>query len=222
MRTSACSECSDDRPHLSGCHSGTTCTFVWGGMGAEFLFMDDNARPYRSNIVDECLQSEDITGGLYTPYDGHIDPYSLAMAYAAGARKYGATIILGCPVDGLKPRADGLWEVETPQGTFTTKRVINASGFWAHEIGRLTETELPLVPVEHQYIITKPIKKVQELSVNIHRQITEVYGTDAMSDSKVRKWVRKFKDGRTNVHDEECSGWLSVITDDLMQAVSKV
>ncbi|GFU82645.1 transposable element Tcb1 transposase [Trichonephila clavipes] len=33
----------------------------WGAMGAEFLFRDDNARPHRANIVDECLQSEDIT-----------------------------------------------------------------------------------------------------------------------------------------------------------------
>ncbi|GFV21918.1 transposable element Tcb1 transposase [Trichonephila clavipes] len=32
-----------------------------GAMVAEFLFMDDNARPHRANIVDECLQSEDIT-----------------------------------------------------------------------------------------------------------------------------------------------------------------
>ncbi|GFV34713.1 transposable element Tcb2 transposase [Trichonephila clavipes] len=32
-----------------------------GAMGAEFLFMDDNARPHRANIVDECLQSEHIT-----------------------------------------------------------------------------------------------------------------------------------------------------------------
>ncbi|GFX29584.1 transposable element Tcb2 transposase [Trichonephila clavipes] len=32
-----------------------------GAMGAEFLFMYDNARPHRANIVDECLQSEDIT-----------------------------------------------------------------------------------------------------------------------------------------------------------------
>ncbi|GFU10260.1 transposable element Tcb1 transposase [Trichonephila clavipes] len=42
------------------CHSGTTCTFVWGAMGAEFLIMDDNARPHRVNIVDKCLQSMDI------------------------------------------------------------------------------------------------------------------------------------------------------------------
>ncbi|GFU38659.1 DDE_3 domain-containing protein [Trichonephila clavipes] len=50
--------------HLSGCHSGTTCIYLRlfrGAMGAEFLFMDDNAHSHRANIVDECLQSEDIT-----------------------------------------------------------------------------------------------------------------------------------------------------------------
>ncbi|GFW49431.1 mariner Mos1 transposase [Trichonephila clavipes] len=55
-------------------------------------------------------------------------------------------------------------------------------------------------------------------AADIHRQITEVYSIEAMSDSKVRK-VRKFKDGRTNVHDEERSDPPSVITDYLMQTV---
>ncbi|GFU35788.1 uncharacterized protein TNCV_1083521 [Trichonephila clavipes] len=56
-------------------------------------------------------------------------------------------------------------------------------------------------------------------AADIHCQITEVYGTKAMSDSKARKWVRKFNEGRTNVLDEERSSRSSVITDDLMQAV---
>ncbi|GFX84710.1 HTH_48 domain-containing protein [Trichonephila clavipes] len=56
-------------------------------------------------------------------------------------------------------------------------------------------------------------------AAGIHRQITEACGTEAMSDSKVRKWVRKFKDGRTNVHEEDHSGLSSVITDDLIQVV---
>ncbi|GFX20577.1 transposable element Tcb1 transposase [Trichonephila clavipes] len=55
-------------PHLSGCHSGTTRTFVSGAMGAEFLFMDDNDRPHRANIVDECLQLEDITRMAWKAY----------------------------------------------------------------------------------------------------------------------------------------------------------
>ncbi|GFW62776.1 uncharacterized protein TNCV_2625391 [Trichonephila clavipes] len=67
-------ECNDDRSHLSGCYSGTTCMFVSGAMGAEFLFMDDNARPHRANIVDECLQSEDIPRMDWPAYSPDLKP----------------------------------------------------------------------------------------------------------------------------------------------------
>uniref|UniRef100_A0A1B6GKI0 Mos1 transposase HTH domain-containing protein n=1 Tax=Cuerna arida TaxID=1464854 RepID=A0A1B6GKI0_9HEMI len=56
-------------------------------------------------------------------------------------------------------------------------------------------------------------------AIDIHHQISEVYGENIMSEGMVRKWVRAFKDGRTNVHDEERSGRPSVITDDLIQKV---
>ncbi|GFV50835.1 HTH_48 domain-containing protein [Trichonephila clavipes] len=52
-------------------------------------------------------------------------------------------------------------------------------------------------------------------------QISDVYGSNAMSSSKVRKWVRAFKDGRENDHDEPLSGGPSVITDDLVNAVDE-
>ncbi|GFY10592.1 transposable element Tcb1 transposase [Trichonephila clavipes] len=45
-----------------------------GAMGAEFLFMDDNARPHRANIVDECLQSEDITCMDWPAYSPDLNP----------------------------------------------------------------------------------------------------------------------------------------------------
>ncbi|GFT70546.1 DDE_3 domain-containing protein [Trichonephila clavipes] len=43
-------------------------------MGAEFLFMDDNARPHRASIVDECLQSEDITRMDWPAYSPDLNP----------------------------------------------------------------------------------------------------------------------------------------------------
>ncbi|GFX76265.1 DDE_3 domain-containing protein [Trichonephila clavipes] len=43
-------------------------------MGAEFLFMNDNARPHRANIVDECLQSEDITRIDWPAYSPDLNP----------------------------------------------------------------------------------------------------------------------------------------------------
>ncbi|GBM58042.1 hypothetical protein AVEN_170647-1 [Araneus ventricosus] len=45
-----------------------------GVMGAEFLFMDDNARPHRANIVDECLQSVDITCMDWLAYSPDLNP----------------------------------------------------------------------------------------------------------------------------------------------------
>ena len=57
-------------------------------------------------------------------------------------------------------------------------------------------------------------------AAEIHGHLCEVYGLNVMSDSKVRQLCRLFKEGRTNVHDEERSGRPSVITDDLVEKVS--
>ncbi|GFW59659.1 transposable element Tcb1 transposase [Trichonephila clavipes] len=43
-------------------------------MGAEFLFMDDNAHLHRANIVDEGLQSEDITRMDWPAYSPDLNP----------------------------------------------------------------------------------------------------------------------------------------------------
>ena len=40
------------------------------------------------------------------------------------------------------------------------------------------------------------------LPSEIHHQISQVYGNNAMSDGMVRKCVRMFNEGRQNVHDE--------------------
>ncbi|GFW54408.1 transposable element Tcb1 transposase [Trichonephila clavipes] len=45
-----------------------------GAMGVEFLFMDDNARPHSANIVDECLQSVDITRMDWSAYSPDLNP----------------------------------------------------------------------------------------------------------------------------------------------------
>lgn len=58
-------------------------------------------------------------------------------------------------------------------------------------------------------------------AIDIHREICAVYGQNIMSDGMVRKWIRAFKDGRTNVHDEERSGRPSVISEDLVQKVDQ-
>lgn len=69
-----------------------------------------------------------MLAGLYTPGDGHIDPYSLTMALAAGARMYGAQIYNNAPVTSLKPTSDGKWDVQTSHGTIRANRIVNTAG----------------------------------------------------------------------------------------------
>jgi transposase len=57
--------------------------------------------------------------------------------------------------------------------------------------------------------------------VDIHRQLCEVYGEHAISDSMVRRWVRHFNEGRENVQDDPRSGRPSVVNEDLMRAVEE-
>jgi len=54
---------------------------------------------------------------------------------------------------------------------------------------------------------------------DIHRQVCEVYGEGAMSDSIVRRWCKQFESGRDNVHDDKCSSHPSVMTPDLIQQI---
>lgn len=74
------------------------------------------------------LSVPQVLAGLYTPGDGHIDPYSLTMALAAGARMYGAQIYNPAPVTGLVPTPDGRWDVQTPYGIIRANRIVNATG----------------------------------------------------------------------------------------------
>ena len=57
------------------------------------------------------------------------------------------------------------------------------------------------------------------LPIEIHHQICQVYGDNAMSDGMARKWVHLFKEGRENVHDEARSGRPSLVNDDLVRKV---
>uniref|UniRef100_A0A8C6UY89 Dimethylglycine dehydrogenase, mitochondrial n=1 Tax=Neogobius melanostomus TaxID=47308 RepID=A0A8C6UY89_9GOBI len=109
------------------------------------------------------LNIDKVLAGLYTPGDGHIDPYSLTMALAAGARMYGAQIYNPAPVTGLKSTPDGKWDVHTPHGTIRANRIVNASGFWARELGQMIGFDHPTIPVHHQYVVTATVPEVKAL-----------------------------------------------------------
>ncbi|MEZ5479364.1 MAG: FAD-dependent oxidoreductase [Thiolinea sp.] len=101
-----------------------------------------------------------VIGALYDPLDGHLDPYGTTHAYAAAARQQGGEVYLHTHVHGFQPRADGSWEVQTSQGVIIAEHVVNAAGLWAREVGQMVGVNLPLHPMEHQYLVTDEIPEV--------------------------------------------------------------
>ena len=73
---------------------------------------------------------------------------------------------------------------------------------------------------EIRYVI-RVLNAMIVLPSEIHYEICQVYGNNAMSDGMVRKWVRMFNEGRENVHDEARSGRPSLMNDDLVRRVNE-
>lgn len=106
-------------------------------------------------------QFDDVRCIMYEPDGGNVDPSGVTHAYAAGARKLGATIERFCPVIGTDPQPDGSWIVRTEKGDIHTQWVINAAGLWGREVAAMAGLTLPLQPTEHQYFVTEAIPDVE-------------------------------------------------------------
>ncbi|MGI8860482.1 MAG: GcvT family protein [Rubrobacteraceae bacterium] len=96
----------------------------------------------------------------YDPTDGYIDPSDLTHALAAGARSRGAEICAGVQVTDIRVKDGRVREVITDRGNIRTEVVVNATGIWAPEVGRLVGVSVPLVPFQHQYAHVKPEEPV--------------------------------------------------------------
>ncbi len=114
------------------------------------------------------LEAKHFSGALYDPIEGHVDPYGVTHAYAKSAQAGGAEIVRHTRVVDLKARADGTWDVITTQGNVHAEHVVNAAGLWAREVGRMVGLELPVLAMEHQYLITGDLPELKGQKEQLH------------------------------------------------------
>ena len=117
-------------------------------MELEILSVDEAAKLF------PLMDKRHFVGGMYDPIEGHVDPYGVTHAYAKSAQIGGAEIVRHTRVTDLKARSDGTWDVITDKGNVHAEHVVNAAGLWAREVGRMVGLELPVLAMEHQYLIT--------------------------------------------------------------------
>jgi dimethylglycine dehydrogenase len=132
------------------------------GMELELLSVAEAKKIYP--LLDEAH----FVGAIYDPIEGHVDPYGVTHAYAKSAQIGGAEIVRQTRVTDMTARPDGTWDLVTTRGNVHAEHVVNAGGLWAREVGRFVGLELPILAMEHQYLITEDIPEFKGQKEQIH------------------------------------------------------
>lgn len=111
------------------------------------------------------IDSSDLVGAAFLPGDGQANPSDITQALARGARQLGVRIVENCDVTGITiddssntgRRVTG---VTTDLGEIATEKVVNCGGQWARAIGEMAGVSVPLVSMQHQYIVTENLEGV--------------------------------------------------------------
>jgi dimethylglycine dehydrogenase len=111
--------------------------------------------PAEVKAVWPLARTDGILGAIQHPDDGYIQPADLTQAMATAARARGAAIYRYTTVTGIERQGD-LWIVKTDKGEIACQHVVCATGNFARRTGAMAGLEVPVMPVEHQYIVTEP------------------------------------------------------------------
>lgn len=127
-------------------------------IGVEVKFLT----PAEVKEIWPLCNTDGIIGAIQHPEDGYIQPADLTQALAKGARQRGATIYRNTTVTGITQLPSGEWLVSTDQGDITCEHVISCSGNFARQTGAMVGLDIPVIPVEHQYIVTEQHPAIME------------------------------------------------------------
>ncbi len=104
------------------------------------------------------ISIDDLVGAAFMPTDGQADPAGITQALAKGARNRGATIYEHTRAIGFVFGRERISGVKTDKGTIRCECVVNCTGMWSHQVGRRMGVSLPVVPFQHQYLVSEPIE----------------------------------------------------------------
>jgi glycine cleavage system T protein len=130
------------------------------GMAKSFGVPMDLISPKEAYDLFPIMNMDGVVGAAYTPNDGVIDPTGLTNALAIGAKRRGTRIYTDTNVEKINLKNGRVNAVVTDQGVIETEVVVNAAGQWGGEVGKMVGLSLPIVPMAHLYIITRPIEGV--------------------------------------------------------------
>ena len=125
------------------------------GMETEMISLEEACR------LNPLIDPRYFIGALWRADGGHCDPSGTTHAYVKAARALGGSAERFTRVLALTQRRDGSWDVGTDKGTVHAEHVVNCAGLWAREVGHMVGIELPVLAMEHHYLITEDIPELK-------------------------------------------------------------
>ncbi|WP_374763477.1 GcvT family protein [Yunchengibacter salinarum] len=126
------------------------------GVHVDFLTPDEVR-----DIWPLCV-TDGLVGAIRHPDDGYVQPADLTQCLARKARAGGATIRRYTTVTGIERQSNGEWLVRTDKGDIRCEHVVSATGNFARQTGAMVGLNVPVMPVEHQFIVTEPHPLIKE------------------------------------------------------------
>ncbi|MEM5474085.1 FAD-dependent oxidoreductase [Hoeflea sp. AS60] len=142
------------------------------GMDLDILSPDEIKSRY------PFAETHDLSGGLYDPYDGDIDPAQLTQALAKGARDLGAKIYRFRPATGAR-RENDEWVISTAKGEIRCEYVVNATGYYAREVGKMFGRDVPMMVMSHQYMLFDEVPEVAAWSAEVGHKLPLMRDVDS-------------------------------------------
>jgi dimethylglycine dehydrogenase len=153
------------------------------------------------------LDPKEFVGAVFDPHEGHLDPYGTTHAYAKSAKKNGADTYLHTKVEDLIQLPDGMWRVVTDKGEIRAEHVVNAAGLWAREVGRMVGLELPVLAMEHMYLITEDMPEVVDFNRTSGRELMHCVDFDG------EIYIRQERNGMLmGTYEKDCRPWSPIET----------
>ena len=163
--------------------------------------------PSEAKAMFPLMDESNFIGAMWDPVEGHLDPSGTTHAYAKAAKVLGAAIELRNPVLEITQKPDGTWNVITQNGTVECEHVVNAGGLWAREVGRMVGLELPLLAMEHMYLLTEDIPQVVEYNQSTGRELIGII------DFKGEIYTRQERNGiLLGTYEKACKPWSPIET----------
>ena len=116
--------------------------------------------PKEAQDLWPLMTIDDLVGAAFLPTDGQANPSDITQSLAKGARMAGVKIFEDTPVTRILVEDGRIKGVETPYGTIACEKVVICAGQWTRTLAATVGVNVPLVSVEHQYMITEVIPGV--------------------------------------------------------------